>query len=108
MTEAGEIITSWLKDEFSKNLWTTREDTHYDYNTGKSNIVECVQSTIGGITVELRIDKDLAIDILVKTPYKPFNKVRTVHLTDPTSIGDLQEVVRHTIKITTNPFMPGI
>lgn len=107
MTEAGEIIISWLKDEFPTNPWIGREDPRYDYSTGKTSTVECVSSNIGGITVELRINPDLAIEVWINTPYKQFNKVRTVHLTDPTSIGDLQEVVRHTIKITTNPFMQG-
>lgn len=107
MTEAGEIIISWLKDEFPANLWIGREEPHYDPNTGKTTTTECVSSSIGGITVDLRIDIDLAVEIWVKTPYKQFNKLRTVHLTDPTSIGNLQEVVRHTIKITTNPFMQG-
>lgn len=107
MTEAGEIIVSWLKDEFPANPWVGRDDTRYDYNTGKSDATECISSNIGGITLELRIDKDLAVEIWVKTPYKQFNKVRVVRLSDPTSIGDLQEVVRHTIKITTNPFMMG-
>lgn len=92
MSETSDLILSWLKDEFPKAGW----EAH----------AEQVSGVIGGVTLELRIQqKELLVSIWTKLPFKRPNKIREVHLTNPTSIDDLQEVVRHTIKITTNPFL---
>lgn len=105
MTETGAIILNWLKEEFPKSEWTSQEIPNYDYNTGKQSIIESMAANIGGIVLELKVNKDLAVEIWTKTPFKKSSKVREVHLQDPTSIDDLQEVVKHTIKITTNPYL---
>jgi hypothetical protein len=92
MSETSELISTWLKDEFPKAGWETHG--------------ESVSGVIGGVTLELKImQKELLVSIWTKLPFKKSSKVREVHLTNPTSIDDLQEVVRHTIKITTNPFL---
>jgi hypothetical protein len=90
MSETCDIIQNWLKEEFPVTTWETRG--------------EQVTGTIGGLTLELRIEpKELTVGIWVKMPFKKASKVREVHLSSPTSIEDLQEVVKHTIKITTKP-----
>lgn len=105
MTETGEIILNWLKTEFPKGEWVSQEIPTYNYTTNKKDVVESMSANIGGITLELKVNKDLAVEIWTKTPFKKSSKVREVHLQDPTSIDDLQEVVKHTIKITTNPYL---
>jgi hypothetical protein len=106
MSETADIITAWLKEEYPSSEWTSHEYPRYNYTTNKQEVVEAVSATIGGILLELKINKDLDVGIWTKTPFKQASKVREVRLTDPTSIADLQEVVKHTIKITTNPFLP--
>lgn len=105
MSETGAIILNWLKDEFPKATWEARESQTYNYATSKQEVTELMSANIGGITLELKVNKDLAVEIWTKTPFKKASKVREVHLQDPTSIEDLQEVVKHTIKITTNPYL---
>lgn len=92
MSETTDLISAWLNDEFPKAGWQNHGET--------------IAGVIGGITLELRIvQKELLVSIWTKPPFKRASKIREVHLTNPTSIDDLQEVVRHTIKITTNPFL---
>lgn len=105
MTETASIIMNWLKEEFPKSEWTAKENSIYNYATSKNDVTEMMSANIGGITLELKLDKDLHVEIWTKTPFKRSSKVREVHLQDPTSIDDLQEVVKHTIKITTNPYL---
>lgn len=105
MTEAGNLILAWLNDEFSKYKWE-RYSSNY-YVDSKNKELDTIQGVIGGVTLELRI-VDLEVSIYVKTPYKMSNKVRSVQLTNPTSIDNLKEVMTHTIKFTTNPYWtPG-
>ena len=104
MTETGEIILAWLKDEFPKQLWNNHERADYNYANGTQDVIECLSANIGGVDIELKIAKDLTIGIYTKTPFKSASKVREVRLTDPTSITGLQEVVKHIIRFTTNPY----
>jgi hypothetical protein len=93
-SETSEIILNWLKTEYPQASW----EPHGERMSG----------VIGGITLELRVvPKELSVGIYTKISYRPATKVREVHLADPTSIDDLQEVVRHTIKITASPFLSG-
>jgi len=105
MTETADIILNWLKEEFPKGAWAAQEIPTYNYVSSKQEVIETMSAVIGGITLELKVNKDLAVEIWTKTPFKRSSKVREVHLQDPTSIEDLQEVVKHTIKITTNPYL---
>lgn len=103
MSETSDLIFAWLKEEFPQAGWDGQLTTNL---SPKTNITEIIRGAIGGITLELHItQKELLVSIWTKTPRNRASKVREVHLTDPTSIDSLQEVVRHTIKITTNPFL---
>ena len=104
-SETHEIILAWLKDEFPQANWT--EAAHTWHYSQSKDVQEWLAGTIGGITLEIGIHpKDCIVAIWTKTPFKKASKVREVQLTDPTSIDSLQEVVRHTIKFTNNPFLP--
>lgn len=104
LTETADIILAWLKEEFPKHTWCIRENHQYNYGTGTQTTTECLSAEIGGIMVELQLSKDLDVAIYTKIPFRQSSKIREVRLSDPTSIDDLKEVVKHTIKITTNPF----
>lgn len=99
MTETQGIILNWLREEFPNVEW----NTNHRHFTVHDNMVA---GDIGGLTLLMFIeDKELTVDIWTKAPFKPSNKIREVQLSNPTSIDELKEVVKHTIKITTNPFL---
>ena len=102
MTETGELIFDWLKDQYPSLGWTIGGHGQKD-----SHPVERLQGlmpdAIGGtkgLVIILEVYK-MTVTAFIKTRH--LSRVRSVELHDPKSIDGLKELVDHVMKVCSMP-----
>jgi len=102
MTETGELIFEWLKDQYPSLNWQMGGHGQKD-NHPVERLNGLMADPLGGtkgLTIILEVYK-MTVTAYIKTRH--LSKIRSVELHDPKSIDGLKELVDHVMKVCTMP-----